>query len=155
MATTAAVGLPKRATLKLENNLSYKLSILNFLMGKVTASIYRSKDLSVHQWKVLSVLYAHEPMPASDILRWVTLDKAAISRAVRQLQRLELIERKLHPIDGRSVNISLSAQGRELYTRMSEEMAVLQASILAGYSEEKVKVFLAMLSDIEQRLRDA
>src|SRR3546814_6312609 len=70
-----------------------RLSMLNFLMVKATARIYTSKNLNAHQWKVLSVLYAHPPMPASDILKWVTLDKAAISRAVQQLQRLEQIGR--------------------------------------------------------------
>ncbi|MFC3674291.1 MarR family winged helix-turn-helix transcriptional regulator [Ferrovibrio xuzhouensis] len=155
-AARAAVGgtaQTRKSAIRLDNNLSYKLSMLNFLMVKATARIYTSKNLNAHQWKVLSVLYAHQPMPASDILKWVTLDKAAISRAVQQLQRLELIERKLHPVDGRAVNISLSERGRQMYARMAEDMSRLQAELLAGLGEKKTQILFDAFSEIEQRLR--
>ena len=150
---TSTTPQPRRPAVRLENNLSYKLSILNFLMVKATARIYTSKNLNAHQWKVLSVLYAHPPMPASDIQKWVTLDKAAISRAGQQLQRLELIERKLHPSDGRAVNISLSERGRQMYARMAEDMSRLQTELLAGFGDKKTQLLFESLGEIEQRLR--
>src|SRR4051794_16385906 len=81
-----AAAKAKASPLALEANLSYRLSILNFLMGKATQRIYTAEGLSSHEWKVLSVLHRFAPMPAFEIAKWVTLDKAAISRAVRQLR---------------------------------------------------------------------
>ncbi len=82
-------------TLALHANLSYRLSVVGFLLGRQTAQIYARHGLAVQQWKVLSVLFHHAPMTAVEIERWVTLDKSAISRAVAQLRRAGLVERRL------------------------------------------------------------
>src|SRR5262249_49687342 len=79
----------------LDTNLSYRLSILHSLLGKLTTGIYTSRGLTTHQWKVMSILYNWPPMPAVRITGLVTLDKAAISRGVAGLLKLKLARRYL------------------------------------------------------------
>lgn len=143
----------KSAALALEANLSYRLSILNFLMGKATQRIYTAEDLTSHQWKVMSVLHRFAPMPAFEIAKWVTLDKAAISRAVRQLRDRGLADRKLQGDDARTVDVLLTAKGARVYERMTQQTAELQKRLLAGTGGEEAAQFFQLFEEIEARLR--
>ena len=142
------------AALLLEANLSYRLSILNFLMGKATQRVYTAEGLTSHQWKVLSVLHRFAPMPAFEIAKWVTLDKAAISRAVRQLRDHGLADRKLQGDDARTVDVLLTAKGARVYQRMTQQTAALQKRLLAGTGAEEAALFFRLFGEIEKRLRE-
>jgi DNA-binding MarR family transcriptional regulator len=139
--------------IRLDRNLSYNLSLLTFLMGKAAFDIYNSRDLTSGQWKVLSVLAAFGPMAARDIGRRVTLDKAAISRAVRQLRDLRLADYRSHAVDGRSVEVVLTAKGRRTYRAMNAEMMKLQSRLFAGLGREQERAFFAVADKLLARLR--
>jgi hypothetical protein len=81
---------------------------------------------AAHQWKVMSVLYGVATMPAFEVAKYVTLDKAAISRAVRQLLELGFAERALRQSDARRIDVSLTRKGRACYARMAAQIARLQ-----------------------------
>jgi DNA-binding MarR family transcriptional regulator len=144
----------KPMALALEANLSYRLSILNFLMGKATQRIYVAEGLTSHQWKILSVLHRFAPIAAVDIAKWVTLDKAAISRAIRQLCDAGLADRKLEGSDARVVNVALTAKGARVYERMTHETAKLQGRLLVDATTEEAASFFSRIENIEHKLRD-
>ncbi len=146
-STEAAISL------KLEDNFSYRLSILNFLMGKATQKVYSAQHLTAQQWKVLSVIDRWGPIPASQISTWVTLDKTAISRAVRQLHDHGLVVWIPHDTDMRSVQILLTPKGRRVYAEMNELIARLQRRLFANAGEERIRVLFAMIGEIEEILR--
>jgi DNA-binding MarR family transcriptional regulator len=139
--------------LKFERNLSYRVSMLNFLMGKVTKEIYNAQGLTSHQWKVLSVVDAFAPIPAYEIAKWVTLDKAAISRAVRQLRDLRLVDLRPHATDARIIDIVMTKKGTQTYATMNKHASKLQARLLGGLSAERQALFFSILDEIEARLR--
>lgn len=142
-------------TRPLRDNLSYRLSIVGFLLGRRTSQLYAAHGLTVHQWKVLSVLYHHAPMPAVEIERWVTLDKAAISRAVAQLLRAGLVERQLRAADGRTADILLTDAGRGLSERISAATAALQDSLMQALPPGEQRRFFEALDELEAALRRA
>ncbi len=139
--------------IRLDRNLSYNLSLLTFLMGKASFEIYDSRDLTSGQWKVLSVLAAFGPMAARDIGRRVTLDKAAISRAVRQLRALGLADYREHAADGRSAEVVLTTKGRRTYRAMNDEMMALQARLFTGVSREHQRAFFSVADKLLEKLR--
>jgi DNA-binding MarR family transcriptional regulator len=155
--STKVLSVPPNArlsgSLPLEDNLSYRLSILNFLMARATQKIYLAQGLSMHQWKVLTVLNRFAPMPATDVAKVVTLDKSAISRAVRQLLELGLASRSPHPRDARSIAISLTPKGVQVCRRMTERSAALQRGLLGAIPGAHVKVLFGCIDEIERRLR--
>jgi DNA-binding MarR family transcriptional regulator len=146
--------LERRSAVKLDANLSYRMSIITFLIGKLTQELYTVENLNSHEWKVLSVLNSFAPLPASEIARWVTLDRAAISRAVRRLLELGLATRFLSENDGRTVDIIPTAHGTQTYLRMTKKMSALQESILADLTEQEIDEFFAKLDAIEHRVRE-
>jgi DNA-binding MarR family transcriptional regulator len=139
--------------IRLDRNLSYNLSLLTFLMGKASFDIYDSRDLTSGQWKVLSVLAAFGPMAAVDIGKRVTLDKAAISRAVRQLRDLKMASYRSHAVDGRSVEVVLTAKGSRTYRATHTEMMELQARLFEGISKDHQRAFFTTAEKLRARLR--
>jgi DNA-binding MarR family transcriptional regulator len=139
--------------IRLDRNLSYNLALLTFLMGKASSDIYDSRELTSGQWKVLSVLAAFGPMAAVEIGKRVTLDKAAISRAVRQLRELKLASYRSHAVDGRCLEVILTAKGRRTYQAMNDEMMELQERIFEGVSRDHQRVFFATADKLLTRLR--
>jgi DNA-binding MarR family transcriptional regulator len=143
----------EHSEIRLDRNLSYNLSLLTFLMGKASFEIYNSRNLTSGQWKVLSVLAAFGPMAGVDIGRRVTLDKAAISRAVRQLRDLDLADNRSNAADGRSVEVVLTAKGRRTYQAMNDEMMALQERLFEGVSAEAQRAFFSTADKLLGRLR--
>lgn len=148
---TTAVGT---RTLNLHDNLSYRLSMLNALMGKVTQGIFRPAGLTSPQWKVLSVIYAFGPMPASQIAQWVTLDKAAISRAVHQLLSLGLAKRTVQKSDRRSFDIAVTPKGGNVYGAMAEHMAEIQARLFEGLTKDEASGLFELFDLLEARMTE-
>jgi len=142
-------------TLALHANLSYRLSVVGFLLGRQTAQIYARHGLAVQQWKVLSVLFHHAPMTAVEIERWVTLDKSAISRAVAQLRRAGLVERRLRAEDARSADILLTDAGRQLSRQVTDATAALQERLLQPIPAAGRQQLFAALDTMETLLRQA
>jgi DNA-binding MarR family transcriptional regulator len=140
--------------ISLDRNLSYTLSLLSFFMGKASYEIYTSRGLTNGQWKVLSVLAAFGPMAPVEISKHVTLDKAAISRAVRQLRELGLTDNRDRVDDGRSVEVLVTAKGRRTYAAMNEEMAELQGRIFASMGRENEQAFFRSTETLLANLRE-
>ncbi len=136
-----------------DHNLSYRLSILNTLLGKATAEIYGAENLTSHQWKVMSVICNFSPIPASDILRWVTLDKSAISRAVRKLQALGLIERRLSNSDARITHLLPTRKGLNMNKRIAEQITALQSSLFGSTPDAAVRSLFETFDRLESQLR--
>lgn len=139
-------------TSPMERNLSYRLSILNSLLSRQTAAIYQSRTLTMHQWKVMSVLYSWPPMPAVRITEMVTIDKAAISRAVSGLLERALATRELDPASG-TINVVLTQEGRALYADMMTEMKHLQSRVFSDCTASDQSRLFEIFDKIEDTLR--
>ncbi|MGE0806958.1 MAG: MarR family winged helix-turn-helix transcriptional regulator [Burkholderiaceae bacterium] len=151
--TPAALDKASPAVRPLEFNLAYRLSYMSFLVNRATLPVLLSHGLTNQQWKVLSVLYQLAPATAQEVTRWVTLDKSAVSRTVRQLLEQGLITRKLHAEDARNVNLLFTARGNALYKQVSEDLAAVQADLMQDVSPSAGAALFKALRQVEERLR--
>jgi DNA-binding MarR family transcriptional regulator len=152
-AERSAAGGAKTEMLKQDAKLAYRLSLLSFIVNKSTAKVYNGFGLSMHEWKVMSVLNAHAPMTGQAITQWVTLDKAAISRAIQLLLRKKLVQRKLTGFDARTVQINMTARGRSIYGTIARHTAALQADLVHDVSEADLRTLFKVLRQVEGRVR--
>jgi DNA-binding MarR family transcriptional regulator len=138
----------------LEENLSYQLSYLNFLMSRAITPVLLSHGVTNQQWKVLSVLCQIAPATAQEVTGWVTLDKSAVSRIVRSLQQQNILTRKLMGDDGRHVHLLLTAKGTALYRRVAAELSALQAELMQDVSRAAYNTLFESLHSVEKRLNE-
>lgn len=136
----------------MRQNLSYRISIIHSLLGRRTTSIYASRRLTSHQWKVLSILYTWPPMHAAQIVDLVTLDKASISRAITGLIKRGLATRKLRPASGATC-VLLTPTGTKMYQAMEQELERIQRVAFRTLRPRQQTSFFDIMDEIEAALR--
>lgn len=139
----------------LDNVLTYRISMLELLLSRAVGAVYSDHfGLNTHEWRVLAAVSVWGPIEAAQVSRWATVDKAAVSRAVRGLLNKGLLERSLHERDGRKISLELTPAGRRTVSAVVQRIAVLQERLFKGIERQKVREFFAMLRTIEGNLRD-
>ncbi|TFY98679.1 MarR family winged helix-turn-helix transcriptional regulator [Ramlibacter rhizophilus] len=135
------------------DNLSYRLSMLHFLIGRRIAQAYAAEELTTHQWKVLSVVCEFAPLAATEVERWVTLDKSAISRAVKALVERKLVTRRANSDDSRSIDLLPTAAGRQCNGRIARKVGRVQGELLERLPKRDAERLFLVLDRLERELR--
>ena len=106
---------------ELENFLPYRLSVLANTVSQGIAARYRDEHgISVTEWRILAVLGRYPGLTASEVVDRTAMDKVAIHRAVKSLEKKSLLERTVDPGDRRRQNLRLTpAGGRPVWSRPS------------------------------------
>ena len=105
--------------LVLENFLPYRLSVLTNRISRQLSELYAERfDLSISEWRVLSVVARCPGVSAEQVCRKTEMDKVAVSRAVARLLKSERLQRSYAAEDKRRSVLRLSIQGRRIYERI-------------------------------------
>lgn len=102
-------------------------------------------------FKVFSIIAHHGPLTASAVSERMILDKSQVSRVVRELADLGLVERAPDPADGRSTLLSASAEGARRLgeVRGPDNLGLVQ--ILEEWSVDEVDSLARLIRAIRER----
>lgn len=136
---------------------SYIPAHLTFLAGKLSSSasaVYRPRfGVGISDWRMMALLAAKPWVVASHICNSTGLDKAAVSRSVRSLQDLGLIDVAPDRKDQRKQLIALTRKGVALHDRIVELAVNREQALLEGLSEAERKTLLRLLVHLQRQLR--
>ena len=139
----------------LDEVLTYRISMLELLLSRAVGAVYADQfGLNTHEWRVLAAVSVWGPIEAVQVSRWATVDKAAVSRAVRGLLKKDFLERSLHDRDGRKITLELTPSGRRTVKAVVQRIGIIQDRLFKDFDRHKVHEFFAMLRTLESRLRD-
>ena len=137
----SAVQAPSR-TLKLEQFLPYRLSILAQLVSESLHALYAQPfGLTVTQWRVMAALGRFAPLTASEVGTRIVMDKVAVSRAVAGLLQRGLVERAVDRADRRRASLRLSARGNAMHARIVPIALDYEAKLYDALTPEERKSF--------------
>ena len=88
-------------------------------------------DISVTQCHTLEMLVEHGPMRLNDLTERLFLDKSTTSRVVRTLVKKGYVEQHADPSDGRATALSATRAGRDLCSRITDDLVDQQKDLLA------------------------
>ncbi len=121
--------------IKLENFLPYRLSVLANQVSQGIAQTYSERfGLSIPEWRVIAILGRFDNIPASNVAERSAMDKVAVSRAVRHLLELGLIQRRDGHEDRRSKPLALTHAGRRMYEAIAPAALEFESRLLAALS---------------------
>lgn len=139
----------------LDEVLTYRISMLELLLSRAVGAVYSDHfGLNTHEWRVLAAVSVWGPIEAVQVSRWATVDKAAVSRAVRGLLHKGLLERSLHEKDGRKITLELTPAGRRTTKAVVQRIGAIQERLFEGYGRQTIREFFTMLHTLEGRLRE-
>jgi DNA-binding MarR family transcriptional regulator len=112
----------------------------------------RSLDLTVMEWRVLTVLAVEPAAPPGRIVTIAGVNKAAVSRAVNSLERRGLLHRTAAPGHRLRTQLFLTPAGEELHNRGWSDRDLAEKLLLAGFSDEERAAFKQGLRKVMRTL---
>ena len=105
------------------------------------------KDLSMTQMQIVGCVFfaPDQRVRVRDISDELGLTPGAVSQQVEKLVQMDFLDRKADEHDRRAVCITLSENGRELYSDVEVFYNTLFDKILSGVPEEDLNVFSHVL----------
>lgn len=107
-------------------------------------------DLSLNEWWLLAVTFAHKSVRAGDMSDLLVMDKSQLSRLIKALVAKKLIKSSPDPQDARATILTVTAKGRALHGEVLQEVLRRNENVLAPLSHEEV----LQLTGLLERLTD-
>ena len=114
------------------------------------------KDLSMTQMQIVGCVFfaPDQRVRVRDISDELGLTPGAVSQQVEKLVQMDFLDRKADEHDRRAVCITLSENGRELYSDVEVFYNTLFDKILSGVPEEDLNVFSHVLDTMQHRVEE-
>lgn len=103
-----------RSLSDLEDLIPVRIARMSEIFQRIAASAFGPFGLRVTDLRILNVLHGEEAISVAELSRRSRVDKAWISRLVRELETKKLVARAPDPKDSRATLVSLTAAGRRL-----------------------------------------
>lgn len=130
------------------DNLLASIHVMSRLIDRAFQSRISNKfDLSLAEWRVLLTLAGKPSATAAEIIDSWAMEKMAVSRAVRRLERMGRINREQNADDRRSFSLSLTARGRQVYDDILPTANARYHEIFSQLSREDLQ-FLRVTLDV-------
>lgn len=111
-------------------------------------------DLQPAGFAVLGLLYPDTPLRASAIAEHLGVDRSAVSRLLRQLERLGLIARLPDAGDGRAHLVALSPEGVARLAALKADQQTLLRRTLDGWPAGDTERFAELLARFNDHRMD-
>nr|WP_277352117.1 MarR family transcriptional regulator [Knoellia sp. DB2414S] len=98
------------------------------------------------------MVLSRHPMPIVSMARRLRISPQATSRAVAELERRELVEKRPSPRDSRALLVSRTAEGEALMHEVREDLVVTVCIMADALSEDRLGELadeLAELASVE------
>lgn len=123
--------------MQLETFFPYRLAITAEAFSRHLVAVYgHAYGLSREEWRLLFLIDGADEITSLDLARRSTLDKVQISRASQKLEERGLISRAVAGADRRLRLFSITAEGKQTFSRAFAEVEARAAEILARLDDE-------------------
>lgn len=145
----AAAGAP----IVLDEFLPYLLNQVTNRLNRRMERHLRLHRVSVPQWRVLCLLTVHGAQSIGTIVGNSVIAQSTLSRVIDQLERRQLVERRLRPSNNRVVEVHLTRQGRVMFRRILPAAFAVRDVLTAGLSSSENRQLNRLLLKVLGRLR--
>lgn len=109
-------------------------------------------DLQAPGYRILSILVREDAQQQGYLAEVLQLDKATISRLVKQLESQKLITRVPDPADGRAQLVSITDNAREDWVRSGQAIRQRLRDRLTEWSAEDINRFIDLLHRLNENI---
>ena len=108
-------------------------------------------DLTAAQWAVVVYLAEGLASTPAELATLLDSDRGAMTRLIDRLEDKQMIERRPHPSDRRSVTLSLTDSGQVAYPAIRPHVVEVLNTLLTGFDDAEVdqleQLLLRMLAN--------
>lgn len=115
-------------------------------------AILRPYDIGSTQWYVLHQLASAGPTKQRDLVQFLQIERATLSRIVAALVRKGLIEQVPDSVDQRQRTLRLSTSGKRHWKRLPDLGALILSIAFEGFDQEELSITRRVLQTATERL---
>jgi DNA-binding MarR family transcriptional regulator len=125
--------------------LTYRLLRLSNTLGLYSNRRYRAEfDVTLPEWRVMSIIALLETTSAQEISRSVSTDKAWVGLTLQKLEKRGFVRRVSDKQDGRRTLVSFTRPGKEVHDAILANAKRRQRRLLGALGEDAETVFAAI-----------
>lgn len=132
-----------------DNQLGYLLMQVSFLKQRIVNAALKELDITYIQFVILAGTYElggeNGVVTQQDIADKRRLDKAMVSNVVKALIGKGLMNRYMHPVDGRAYALSLTSEGEKMAVEGKKIALKVDQTFFAGIDQEALFNTLSFL----------
>lgn len=133
--------------------LTYRLARLqNRLNAQAIALLRAHSNLSLTEWRIISMLNLMGATTATVISKEADMDKGQISRALKPLVDRGLLREESNPKDHRQTILHLTAEGENSFAQTVQMMKGRQKQLTDGFSEEEQHQLFDFLNRLQKNI---
>ena len=142
-----------RSDLKLGSFLPYVLNILAERISAGLSTIYADEyGLSIPEWRVIANLAEHGTLNARQIVKFTTMEKSMVSRAVNNLSTRGLLSQQRADGDSRAKDLALTKAGNALYRAIVPRVLAWERELLGSLNAAEYRDLLHSLDKLGAQL---
>ena len=111
--------------------------------------------VTAQQWRVIRALVEHNQMDAGDLARSVAIRMPSISRILKSLEKNGLVTKSRSQEDKRLVDVTITAQGEELYRRMAPHSELVYRRIQETMGREGYRDLMEKLDNLMDKFGES
>lgn len=141
--------------LQLEHFLTYRMARVQAKLNAQATRILREHaDITLTQWRLIILLEAQGQTTAAHLSRVAAMDKGLISRNIKFLVDLGLVDTQRDEIDSRSHHLKLTEAGHKMQSNLMPRMRARQMELRSRLSDEENRLFISVLKILEDAADD-
>jgi DNA-binding MarR family transcriptional regulator len=152
-ADTLKASPDRRSAHAIDMN-AFMPAMLTNLAQKITTSAsaaYRPKfGVGITEWRIIALLGAEPWTAPVQICEATGLDKAAVSRSLRELVEADLVEMQADGLAQRRLPFALTAKGIAIHNQIVAYALEREERMLADFSIEERALFRAFVGRMQQ-----
>lgn len=130
--------------------LTYRLLRLSNTLGLYSSRRYRNQfDVTLPEWRVLSIVALLETTNARAISRALATDKAWVGLTVQKLEKRGFLKRVSDRQDGRRTLVSLTRQGKDVHDAIMANARRRQRRLLGTLGDRDAETLVASLDRLQ------
>jgi DNA-binding MarR family transcriptional regulator len=130
--------------------LTYRLLRLSNTLGLYSNRRYRKQfNVTLPEWRVLSIVALHGTTTARDISRALATDKAWVGLSVDKLERHGLVQRTSDKLDMRRTLVSLTKQGKDVHDAIMANARRRQRRLLGALPAGTAETLVVCLDRLQ------
>ena len=140
-------------TLQLEQFLPYRLVSLAQGISTALSAIYREEfGISAAEWRVLANLAEMGELNPKDVALQTAMDKAKVSRAIKELSARRLVIKRRDDGDNRAYRLRLSDKGLVLYGKIVPLALSWEGRLLDALDASEYRDLLRIIDKLSRRI---
>lgn len=121
----------------LEDILPYLLNRLTFRMNRLLSRDLRQHGLDLSNWRVLAVLDSARSATVNELADYAMIEQSTLSRLIMRMEKQNLVKRNRSHPDGRTVVVTMTEEGRDVYVKLKALSMAHAERVLRGFSRSE------------------